>query len=718
MKIRNAIRCKALFFVCSFLLFSKAYSKDFTILVTSAPNVKSNESIFIAANINDWDPFNSKYQLTRTENGYHLNISTKEEYLQFKFTRGSWGTVEGDELGHRIDNRLLSVKEIKDTVHFNILGWEDIKPNGAIHLQIIDRSFGSIHNDSLFVTGNFNGWNPGEQTYQLQNTESNIYEVEIPYSGKILEYKYTRGSWNTVEGNEAGEIRNNRILVPPYKEIHIDTILTWEDLGTNRRYQFFIEKVPKRTPHDASIYVTGNFNDWDPKDDRYIMTLGEDQTYYINIESELDTLIYKFTRGDFNSVEGRYNGLARPNRIAIYDQQDFPVITEVLSWEDLNGDWFNVYAITLIVPSIIGVLIFFALGGLQNSRPANETLRWLVLILSISLILRIIPFYREVFKLFPHVILFADVIYFLFPVLLYLYFRKLFGLRSQLSPTIISMHFLPITVLVILYLPLFLTSRDAFINEVMDQDNQVLFRFVGFGGLVFSFVYWYLKVSIQRKYVLKMEENLSFDVNLRYTRSIILIGGTLLFFWVSIYIIGLVNEIFNLDILNVAEALTDVSWLMFSGYIYLFGFFAIQRPELFLINSSDELAVKTSLVDGSEITRLMSRLDLYMSEQKPYLNDQLSLSQLASNLNLTDHTLSKVINEGFSINFYELINRYRVQEFIEIASDPRNANKTFMGLAYEVGFNSKSTFNRSFKKEKGCTPREFFKQSNSTNVVG
>lgn len=718
MKIRNAIRRKALLFVCGFFLLSAAYAKEFTILVTSAPNVASGESIFMAANINDWDPINGKYQLAKIKNQYYLNVSTKEEYLQFKFTRGSWETVEGDELGHRIDNRLLSIKEIKDTVHFNILGWEDIKPNVAIHLRIIDQSFGSIHNDSLFVTGNFNGWNPGEETYQLRNTESNIYEVEIPYSGNILEYKYTRGSWNTVEGNEVGEIRNNRILIPPYEDIHIDTILTWEDLGTNRRYQFFIKKVPKRTPHDASIYVTGNFNDWDPKDDRYKMQLGEDQTYYINIESELDTLIYKFTRGDFNSVEGRYNGLARPNRITIFDQQDFPLIMQVLSWEDLNGDWFNIYAITLIVPSIIGVLIFFALGGLQNSRPANEILRWLVLILSISLILRIIPFYREVFKLFPYVILFADIIYFLFPVLSFFYIRKLFGIKGQQNAMVVSLHFLPIVLLIVLYLPLFLTSRDSFINEIMDQDYQLLFQVVGFAGLVFSFVYWYLMVSIQRKYISKMEDNLSFDVNLHYTRLVIMMGGTILFFWVSIYITGLVNIIFNLGILNVPEALTDVSWLVFSGYIYLFGFYTIQKPDLFLIQGPVDIMAKPNFVDGQELTRLKSKLDLHMSEEKPYLDDQLSLSQLASNLNITDHTLSKVINEGFSINFYELINRYRVQEFIEIASDPRNANKTFMGLAYAVGFNSKSTFNRSFKKEKGCTPREYFKQSNSTNVVG
>jgi AraC-like DNA-binding protein len=72
------------------------------------------------------------------------------------------------------------------------------------------------------------------------------------------------------------------------------------------------------------------------------------------------------------------------------------------------------------------------------------------------------------------------------------------------------------------------------------------------------------------------------------------------------------------------------------------------------------------------------------------------------------HVLSRVINDGFGKNFFDFINTYRIEEFKRRADDPHYKNFTLLGIAYEVGFNSKSAFNRSFKKITGQTPREHF----------
>ena len=87
-----------------------------------------------------------------------------------------------------------------------------------------------------------------------------------------------------------------------------------------------------------------------------------------------------------------------------------------------------------------------------------------------------------------------------------------------------------------------------------------------------------------------------------------------------------------------------------------------------------------------------------MLKNKPYANPNLSLNELASKLKMPPHILSKVINQGFQKNFFDFINTYRVDEFKIRMEDPKYRHYTLISVAYEVGFNSKTAFNRSFKK--------------------
>jgi AraC-like DNA-binding protein len=60
------------------------------------------------------------------------------------------------------------------------------------------------------------------------------------------------------------------------------------------------------------------------------------------------------------------------------------------------------------------------------------------------------------------------------------------------------------------------------------------------------------------------------------------------------------------------------------------------------------------------------------------------------------------------MNFYDFVNRYRLEEFKKLASDPKNRQFTMLALAFDCGFNSKSSFNRYFKKATGQTPSQYF----------
>ncbi|HMM17137.1 MAG TPA: AraC family transcriptional regulator, partial [Petrimonas sp.] len=104
------------------------------------------------------------------------------------------------------------------------------------------------------------------------------------------------------------------------------------------------------------------------------------------------------------------------------------------------------------------------------------------------------------------------------------------------------------------------------------------------------------------------------------------------------------------------------------------------------------------------------KISHFVETEKAYLNPDLSLPQLAETLDVPSHHLSRVINDQFGVNFFNFINRYRIEEVKAKIGNPEFQNLSILGIAYDSGFNSKSAFNRVFKKMEGMTPSEYRKQ--------
>jgi AraC-like DNA-binding protein len=83
-------------------------------------------------------------------------------------------------------------------------------------------------------------------------------------------------------------------------------------------------------------------------------------------------------------------------------------------------------------------------------------------------------------------------------------------------------------------------------------------------------------------------------------------------------------------------------------------------------------------------------------------------SDLADLLGVNNPEIARLLNESIGMNFFEYVNYYRIREFLELAKTEKAKTLTFFGLAQEAGFNSKTTFNKSFKKIMGSSPREYF----------
>jgi len=105
------------------------------------------------------------------------------------------------------------------------------------------------------------------------------------------------------------------------------------------------------------------------------------------------------------------------------------------------------------------------------------------------------------------------------------------------------------------------------------------------------------------------------------------------------------------------------------------------------------------------------KLKLLMLQEKLYKNPELTLAEISQKLSVHPNVLSQVINSIEQKNLYDYVNQQRVDEFKRLVLLPENQKFTLLSLAYECGYNSKTAFNRNFKKETGLSPTAYLKQA-------
>jgi len=137
---------------------------------------------------------------------------------------------------------------------------------------------------------------------------------------------------------------------------------------------------------------------------------------------------------------------------------------------------------------------------------------------------------------------------------------------------------------------------------------------------------------------------------------------------------------------------------------------ALRQPEIFAgITQNETSKYLGSNLTPDQIEEYKKQLLALLRTEKPFLNPQVSLSDLSEKLSVSTKHLSQVINQSFNKSFFDFINTYRIQEIQQILKESKDDKMTVLEAMYEAGFNSKSSFNTAFKKETGQTPTEFRK---------
>ncbi|NIF06655.1 AraC family transcriptional regulator [Chryseobacterium sp. Tr-659] len=120
---------------------------------------------------------------------------------------------------------------------------------------------------------------------------------------------------------------------------------------------------------------------------------------------------------------------------------------------------------------------------------------------------------------------------------------------------------------------------------------------------------------------------------------------------------------------------------------------------------------KVQISADDEKNNQIKELKNFMITRQPYLNPSLTVQELAEQFNIPAKDLSALINSYMDKHFFDFVNEYRIEKAMEILKNPQQKDLTVLEILYQVGFNSKSSFNTSFKKYTGKTPTDFRKSS-------
>lgn len=190
-----------------------------------------------------------------------------------------------------------------------------------------------------------------------------------------------------------------------------------------------------------------------------------------------------------------------------------------------------------------------------------------------------------------------------------------------------------------------------------------------------------------------------------------------------LYLIALFKNIFKFsDYPNISEEI-KVGLLFFQLLIicwYLFK--ALNNPNLFrnidsklklisdiILEDEEEGNIHTAANKKNEEGELV-RLKEYMVKEKPFLNPSITIQNISDEIEIPVRNLSLLINHKLGQHFFDFINSYRIENAKIILKDTTKSKVTILEILYEVGFNSKSSFNTAFKKHTGLTPTSYRKQ--------
>ncbi len=271
-------------------------------------------------------------------------------------------------------------------------------------------------------------------------------------------------------------------------------------------------------------------------------------------------------------------------------------------------------------------------------------------------------------------------------------------------------HLVPWIINIFILLPnFFMASESAQIDFLSNFNETTESYYISILGKIIEIIYIIAEIYYLLRYrKLLLENYTSKDAfyNYHWVKQLIifiLIGQVLTFIKAVIRDSG----DFDIEFVNIFRIILLAFGLFFSFWLV---FKALLSPKLFRgIEVNLRLSKEMIIDDGEKDNNQIQLIKNYMDKEEPFLDPSLTVKSLSEKMDLPHRELSILINQELGQHFFDFINEYRIEKAMSILKDPSKKKHTVLEILYEVGFNSKSSFNTAFKKHTGTTPTAYRK---------
>ncbi|MGG8497531.1 helix-turn-helix domain-containing protein [Tenacibaculum sp. TC6] len=330
-----------------------------------------------------------------------------------------------------------------------------------------------------------------------------------------------------------------------------------------------------------------------------------------------------------------------------------------------------------IIAVIQGVFLLLLL--FQNKKKYKNVTFWLFTLTVISIVLFIIgDDDNNLFQANADWYLFDITLFITFLFLFFKYFKS--GIEKFNKKDLL--FFIPNIIYLIIEVIELKTTDEVFLVEVAEL--TIKFTFLGY----LAYILIDLFKNKSRYWILYMVLPIVFILGLSHINELLIL--------------------FNKQpvIISNDKDYNSYVLIIIAFLFYFITFYSITKPDEFLPTEKQK-KYKTSNLNSVLVEEYIIALKEAMEKDKLYTDPKLSIHKVSEKLNIPRQYISEVLNLHLHKSFLDFVNEYRINDFIEKVQNDQYAHFTLLGIANEVGFNSKSTFNATFKKIKGLTPSEF-----------
>ncbi len=369
----------------------------------------------------------------------------------------------------------------------------------------------------------------------------------------------------------------------------------------------------------------------------------------------------------------------------------------------------SIISITSFIIVILFILLsVFLLSVTTSKKLSNKLLASFLIITAIDIS---VFFYHNFIELPPSIEMFRIQISSFKDPFLFLYILSViysdFKLKAKhiflLSPWIVS--------ILILIPNFFLASKTNQIQFLSNYTETSEAQFISGMNRIVEFLYIIAELYYLLRYRKLLLENYTSKEAFYYYHWLkqliifILVGQAL----TSIKSIVRDSGNYDINAVNIFRIILLSFGLFFSFWLV---FKALISPKLFrgiaiTLRLSKEMASQNDSGNKTVQNEQIQQVKDFMIKEEPFLDASLTVKSLSEKIDIQHRELSILINQELGQHFFDFINKYRIEKAMSILKDPSKKKHTVLEILYEVGFNSKSSFNTAFKKHTGTTPTAY-----------